>query len=155
MFRPDEEKKMRILGLDVGERRIGIALSDPEKVLAIPFTVIERKGEQADFEAILKIAKEQEVEQIIIGIPRSLNGHLGWQAEKIAAFSAKLSQKTKIPIDTWDERLSTIAAEKALIEAGLKRDERKRHRDALAAALILQSYLDYLRNAQDLGKTRE
>lgn len=131
---------MAILGLDVGEKRIGVALA--ADLLAIPLTVIERAGEKVDLERVLALAKEHGVKRIVVGIPFSLDGSIGKQAERILAFIRELSQHTDIPVDTWDERLSTVSAERLLLDAGMKREKRRARRDAMAAVIILQSYLD-------------
>jgi putative Holliday junction resolvase len=131
---------MAILGLDVGEKRIGVALAG--ELLAIPLTVIERAGEEADMETIISLAEEHGVERIVVGLPRSMDGSMGEQAENVLAFSRALSQHTDVPIDTWDERLSTVAAERLLLDAGMKGEKRRARRDAMAAAIILQGYLD-------------
>jgi len=133
---------MSTLGLDIGEKRIGVAIADPEVLLAIPLTVIERVGEEADLKAILDLANEHGARRIVVGLPRSLDGSIGKQAERVISFSRVLSQRTDIPVDTWDERLSTVAAERLLSDAGVKSDKRRARRDAMAAAIILQSYLD-------------
>jgi len=131
---------MAILGLDVGHKRIGVALA--EDLVAIPLTVIERAGEKDDLERVLAMAGEHGVKRIVVGLPRSMDGSIGKQAQLVLAFSSTLSQRADVPVDTWDERLSTVAAEKLLVDAGMKREKRKAHRDAMAAAIILQSYLD-------------
>ena len=133
---------MSTLGLDIGEKRIGVAIAAPEGLLAIPLTVIERVGEEADLKAILDLANEHGARRIVVGLPRSLDGSIGKQAERVLSFSRVLSQRTDIPVDTWDERLSTVAAERLLSDAGVKSDKRRARRDAMAAAIILQSYLD-------------
>jgi putative Holliday junction resolvase len=133
---------MLVMGLDVGDRRIGVALSDPEGMLAWQLTTIFSKGEEADLEAILSLARQNEVERIVVGLPLSMDGSIGQQAEKVLAFSRLLAQHAHIPVDHWDERLSTVAANRAMIEAGLKRAKRKARRDSLAAAIMLQAYLD-------------
>lgn len=129
---------MAILGLDVGEKRIGVALADG--LIAIPLTVINRAGEEIDLERVLALAQEHGVERIVVGLPRSLDGSIGRQAERVLDFSRALSQH--VPVDTWDERLSTVAAERLLLDTGMKREKRKEKRDAMAAAIILQAYLD-------------
>lgn len=134
--------RMRILGLDVGERRMGVALSDPTGLLASALTVIEVKSTEAALKQIIDLAAEHEVERIVIGLPRSLDGTVGKQEQKVLAFVDLLSQRTSLPVVTWDERFSTVAAERVLLEAGTKRDKRKKHRDAVAAAIVLQAYLD-------------
>ena len=131
---------MAILGLDVGEKRIGVALADG--LLAIPLSVIDRTGEAADVEQLLALAREYGAERIVVGLPRSMNGSIGRQAEEVLAFSGALAQHVDIPVDTWDERLSTVAAERLLTDTGMKREKRKGKRDAMAAAIILQAYLD-------------
>ena len=119
---------MATLGLDIGDKRIGIAIADGK--VAVPITVIESAG------------KESDVERIVVGLPRSLDGSTGKQAEKAIAFSEALSTQTDIPIDTWDERFSTASAERMLRDAGAKHNRRKANRDAMAAAIILQAYID-------------
>ena len=133
---------MLVMGLDVGDKRIGVALSDPEGVLASELTTIFSKGEEADLEAILKLVHQYGVERIVVGLPISLAGTLGKQAEKVLAFSRLLAQRVNVPVDNWDERFSTVAADRAMIEVGLKRAKRKARRDSLAAAIVLQTYLD-------------
>ncbi len=133
---------MRVLGLDIGERRIGVALSDPEGIIAIALTVIERKSEDADLKRLIDLTHEHEVERIVIGLPRSLDGSLGKQAKVVEAFVESLARCTELPVVTWDERLSTVAVERMMIEAGVKRDKRKKRLDSEAAAFILQGYLD-------------
>ena len=137
---------MRVLGLDIGEKRIGVALSDPQGLLASALTIIERRDSAADIQAILNLVEKHGVERIVIGLPRSLNGSIGQQAEKVQAFSKMLGQKVDVPVESWDEWLSTVAAERLLIEVGARRAKRKKHRDAIAASFILQGYLDRLRS---------
>jgi putative Holliday junction resolvase len=131
---------MATLGLDVGDKRIGIAIADG--AVAVPLTVIESAGKEADVERIAAMANEYGVERIVVGLPRSLDGSTGKQAEKAIAFAEALSTQTDIPIDTWDERFSTVSAERMLRDAGTKHDKRKANRDAMAAAIILQAYID-------------
>lgn len=133
---------MRVLGLDIGEKRIGVALSDPGRIIASALTVVERRSEDTAIGQIIAIAQEHEVERIVVGLPRSMDGSLGKQAQAVQSFVELLTGCTRLPVDTWDERLSTVAAERMLAEAGVKRDKRKERRDSLAAAFILQGYLD-------------
>jgi len=133
---------MRSLGLDVGDRRTGVAISDPQGLLAIPLTVISNKDEDVTIINVLKLAEQYQVKRVVIGLPYSLDGSLGRQANKVKAFADKLSQHAEFDIQLWDERLSTKAAEKLMLEAGAKRDKRRQHRDAVAAAFILQGFLD-------------
>jgi len=133
---------VRILGLDIGEKRIGVALSDPLGIMAGALTVIERTTDEAAIKQILDLACENEVERIVVGMPRSLDGSLGKQAQAVQSFIDSLKGHTQLPLVTWDERLSTVAAERTMLEIGMKRDKRKKRRDSLAAAFILQGYLD-------------
>lgn len=135
----------RILALDMGEKRIGVALSDALGILASPLTVIQTKTEKEDLETILGLVRQYEVERIVLGLPRSLDGSLGREAEKVMAFAGLLSQQVGVPVDTWDERLTTVAAERALREMGASPARKKALRDALAASIILQGYLERLR----------
>jgi len=133
---------MAILGLDVGEKRIGVALA--EGLLAIPLTVIDRRVEETDMEMIVALVEEYRAERIVVGLPRLMNGNIGTQAEEIFSFCGALAEHVDIPVDTWDERLSTVTAERLLIDIGMKRKKRKGKLDAMAAAaaIILQAYLD-------------
>ena len=142
---------MRSLGLDVGGRRTGVAISDTEGVLALPLTVIDRKDLEGALAEIVKLVRQYRVECIVVGLPYSLEGHLTAEAEKVKAFTAKLgdaleargdSVPSSVSIQMWDERLSTVAAEKLMIEANTRKDRRAQHGDALAAAIVLQGFLD-------------
>jgi putative Holliday junction resolvase len=130
------------MGLDIGEKRIGVALSDSLRIMAGALTVVERVTNDAALKQIIDLARENEVERIVVGMPRSLDGSLGKQAQAVQSFVDLLKRRTDIPVVTWDERLSTVAAERTLLEVGMKRDKRKKRRDSLAAAIILQGYLD-------------
>ncbi|MBE0479602.1 MAG: Holliday junction resolvase RuvX [Dehalococcoidia bacterium] len=136
---------MRAMGLDVGERRIGVALSDPEGRIAFSLTTVQRKSDEDAFAEITRLARENEVETMVVGLPRSLDGSLGRQAEAVLVFAETLKERVGVPVVTWDERMSTLAAERMLIEAGAKRGKRKLVRDSLAATYILQGYLDWSR----------
>ena len=130
------------MGLDIGDKRTGVALSDPLGIIASALTVIERTSDEAAVKKIIDLARENEVERIVVGMPRSMDGSLGKQAQAVQSFIDLLKEETRIPIVSWDERLSTVAAERAMLEVGMKRDKRKKRRDSLAAAFILQGYLD-------------
>jgi putative Holliday junction resolvase len=136
---------MRNLGLDIGDRRIGVAISDPGQILASPLTTIIRENDSTAVDSIIELVGKYEVQKIIIGFPYSLNGQIGKQAEKVQAFVEKLSQHTKVDIELRDERLSTVAVDRLLIGTGMKSQRRKEQRDAAAAAFILQGYLDSLK----------
>jgi len=133
---------MRSLGLDVGDRRIGVALSDPEGILASTFSVIERKDDSLAIKAIIDVVNQKEVGQIIVGLPRSLDGSLGWQVEKVKQFIRRLRRHTKVKMDYRDERLTTVMARRLRRVSGGKKGRGKGGDDAQAAAIILQSYLD-------------
>jgi putative Holliday junction resolvase len=133
---------MRNLGLDVGDKRIGVALSDPEGLLASPFTIIHCREETEDIEIIVDIINKNQVERVIVGLPRSMDGSIGLQAEKVKTFTQKLSQQTEIPLEFRDERLSTVSAKRLMNDIKGKKTQRKIRHDAIAAALILQGYLD-------------
>ena len=137
-----DSEHTRIMGLDIGERRIGVALSDSLRIIAGALTVVERVTDDAALKQIIDLARENEVERIVGGMPRSLDGSLGKQAQAVQSFVDLLKERTDIPVVTWDERLSTVAAERTMLEVGMKRDKRKKRRDSLAAAIILQGYLD-------------
>ncbi|MBU5590935.1 Holliday junction resolvase RuvX [Clostridium sp. MSJ-4] len=133
---------MRILGLDVGDKTIGVAVSDPLGFTAQGITTIRRKNKNVDIEEIRVICKEYEVETIVVGLPKNMNGTIGPQGEKILGFSKQIGKALNIPIEMWDERLTTIAAERAMLEADLSRAKRKKIVDKVAATYILQGYLD-------------
>jgi len=133
---------MRNLGLDIGERRIGIAISDAEEILASPLITLARENDEKAVDEIAKLAIQHEIKRIVVGMPYSLNGTMGIQANKVMTFIDKLRMCTDIEIKVQDERLSTVAAERLMVEAGMKSDRRKLQRDAAAATLILQAYLD-------------
>jgi putative Holliday junction resolvase len=133
---------MRSLGLDIGDRRIGVALSDPHGILASPLTIINRIDENRDIEAIIDIIKRQDVAQVIVGLPRSMDGSLGSQAEKVEAFTRKLASRVRVHVEYRDERLTTVMAERLRRAVKRKKTKRKAGDDAQAAALILQNYLD-------------
>ena len=133
---------MRSLGLDIGDKRIGVALSDPQGILASPFTIINRKDDRLDIEAITGIISQKQVEQIIVGLPRSMDGSIGKQAEKVKAFTQKLCEHTDVPVQFRDERLTTVSAKRLRQAVNRKKTREKVRHDAMAAALILQGYLD-------------
>ncbi len=131
------------MAIDWGERRIGVALSDESRIIASPHSVITRGGSlDRDLTEIARIATENEVELIIFGLPMRLDGSMGPAAKGVLEVVEKLRQKVSMPVDTWDERLSTVAAERALIEGDVSRKKRKQKIDQVAAALFLQAFLD-------------
>ncbi|KRQ86872.1 putative Holliday junction resolvase [Caloramator mitchellensis] len=133
---------MRILGLDIGEKRIGIALSDPLGWTAQSLKTLERRGIKSDLMEIIKIINEHNIEKIVVGLPKNMNGSLGPASEKVMRFCEKLKEKTDKEIVFEDERLTTMQAERILIDADMSRKKRKGVIDSVAATFILQSYLD-------------
>jgi putative Holliday junction resolvase len=135
---------VRILALDHGTKRIGVAVSDELKLIAQPLEYIDTEP-FADFLHRLKqLLREKEVELILIGLPRNMDGSYGHAALKIQQFVAALNGALTVPIKTWDERLTSVQANRLLIDAGVRRDKRKQKVDKMAAAILLQSYLDSL-----------
>ena len=145
---------MRILGLDVGERRIGVAAADSEMRVALPVGVVERTETAADAAAIARLIEEQKAEALVLGLPISLNGSLGPQAQAVRAFGDELAARLGLQVEYWDERLSTVEAQRRLSPRASRAKQKKGGRstkgrqapsgrlDAMAAAIILQGYLD-------------
>ena len=141
---------MRIMGLDFGAKTVGVAISDPLLITAQGIEIIRRKEENKLRKTLARIEElitEYEVEEIVLGLPKNMNDTLGVRVELSLEFKEKLERRTGLPVHMWDERLTTVAADKAMIEAGLRREERKEHVDKVAAVFILQGYLD-LRSRQ-------
>ena len=136
--------RMRILGLDVGTKRIGIAISDELGWTAQGVKTLHRRDGESDLREIRDITEQYGVEKIVVGLPRNMDGSLGPQAEMTLEFVQEMREILGVPIITWDERLSTVEATKMLIRADLSRKKRKQKVDMTAAVLILQSYLDSL-----------
>jgi putative Holliday junction resolvase len=126
-----------------------VALSDPGGILASPFTIIDRRDERQALEAIIDIINQHQVKQVVVGLPRSMNGSIGRQADKVRAFVQSLSTHTEIPVEFRDERLTTVAAKRLMQAASTKKSKRKARDDAVAAALILQGYLDETQNSDE------
>lgn len=132
---------MRILALDVGDRRIGLATCDELEIVASPRAVLRRQGDE--LEAIERLVQVEEIGLVVVGMPYNEAGQLGPQARKVARFVEQLRARLPVPVTEWDEHLSTWEAETLLIEAGERRAERRRVVDKLAAAVILRSFLDH------------
>ena len=133
---------MRIMALDIGDKRIGVATSDPTGIIARPLTIIVRRDITTDIQTIEEFVRNQEVKRIVVGLPLSLDGHQGLQAEKVRQFSARLADIFPIPLELRDERFSTVTAREHRLESGIGKKKRRAPDDATAAAVILQSYLD-------------
>jgi putative Holliday junction resolvase len=132
---------MRTIGLDVGDRRIGVAVSDPEGRIAVPLRTYERRGAR-DADALVRLAREEGAERIVVGLPLSLDGSRGAQAEAAAAFADELRSAGGLDVVLWDERLSSTEADHHLRAVGRRGKAAKEARDAIAATIILQAYLD-------------
>ena len=134
--------QIRILGLDLGEKRIGVALSDALGLTAQGLTVIQRQGHQLDLDKVKALAKKYEVQEIVIGLPRHMDGRLGEGAAEVLLWVRELQDCLGLPVHTVDERLTTLQAERVLLEADVSRRKRRQVIDKMAAGLILQAYLD-------------
>ena len=138
---------MRIMGLDFGSRTVGVAVSDPLGITAQGVETVERPQENKLRRTLARLEEligEYQVEKIVVGCPRHMNGDFGERAEKSRDFAEKLATRTGLPVVLWDERLTTAAAERVLMEAGGRRERRKDYVDKIAAVFILQGYLDSL-----------
>ncbi|MFS8741778.1 Holliday junction resolvase RuvX, partial [Synechococcus sp. WC10meta] len=131
----------RVLGIDFGEKRLGLALSDESRTLASPLAVYERKDLQSDLRFLRDLILRYQITEIVLGLPLNMDGSLGPKAQQVLEFKRALEESLKLPVHTFDERFTTAEAERALLEANMSRRQRKAKRDALAAVLILQGYL--------------
>jgi putative Holliday junction resolvase len=131
----------RVLGIDFGEKRLGLALSDESRTLASPLAVYERKDLQSDLRFLRDLILRYQITEIVLGLPLNMDGSLGPKAQQVLEFKRALEESLKLPVHTFDERFTTAEAERALLEADMSRRQRKAKRDALAAVLILQGYL--------------
>ncbi len=144
----------RILALDLGDKRIGVAMSDPTQTLASPLTIIERVSDEQAIKDILKIATENKVNLIIVGLPRSMDGSIGYQAEKVQLFTGQLEKQATVPIEYRDERFTTVTAMRLKQESSARKLKWKTRFDAMAAAVILQEYLDEKAAVKRQGEDR-
>ena len=133
----------RIMVLDIGDKTIGVALSDLMGMTAQGIKTIKRTSKKNDIEEIKQIIKEKQVNLIVSGLPKNMNGTVGPQGEKVQKFCELIKEETGLEIEFWDDRLTTVAAEKTLITADVSRKKRKNVIDMMAAVLILQGYLDF------------
>ncbi len=131
----------RIMALDVGQRRIGVAVSDPLGISAQPLDTIERGDDRAAAQRVLELARARGVSEIVVGMPYTARGELTEQGRRIARFADRLAGEAGIPVVRWDERHTTMIAERVLIEADVSRAKRKQVRDRMAAVVLLQDYL--------------
>lgn len=133
---------MRILGLDLGKKTIGVAVSDPLGFTAQGITTIRRANKEKDLEELRKICDEYKVETIVVGLPKNMNGTIGTSGELAIEMGRLIEEALNIKVEFWDERLTTVAAHKAMLEADLSRNKRKKIVDKVASTYILQGYLD-------------
>lgn len=133
---------MKVMGLDYGDRRIGVAVSDAFGWTAQGLEVIERRGNDSEFGKIANLVREHEVGEIVVGLPKNMNGTVGPRGEICIDFANRLKELLGLPVHLWDERLTTRSAERTLLEADVSRKKRKQVVDKLAASLILQNFLD-------------
>lgn len=143
---------MRIMGLDFGSKTVGVAVSDPLLLTAQGVEIVRRKEENKLRQTLARIEElieEYGVEKIVLGLPKNMNASEGVRVELTEEFKEKLERRTGLPVVFWDERLTTVAADKAMMEAGIRRENRKDYVDMIAASLILQGYLDRCRNEQE------
>jgi putative Holliday junction resolvase len=145
---------MRVLGLDIGEKRIGIAVSDELKCTAQGMQVLTRNGLADDLEALKKLVAVSEISEVVVGLPKNMDGSLGEAAQKVLSFAKTMEESLSIPVILWDERLTTSEATRLLVEADLSRAKRRKVVDKLAAVLILQGYLDSLEPREGGGGKR-
>ncbi|MBO5292357.1 MAG: Holliday junction resolvase RuvX [Lachnospiraceae bacterium] len=143
---------MRIMGLDFGSKTVGVAVSDELLITAQGIEIVRRKQENKLRQTLARIEElivEYGVEELVLGLPKNMDGSEGERVEKTKEFQEMLERRTGLTVHTWDERLTTVAADKAMMEAGIRREERKEHVDRIAAVFILQGYLDYRRNREN------
>ena len=146
---------MRILGLDYGARTVGIAISDGLQITAQGLEIVKRDREnklRRTFVRIEELILEYGVEQLVLGFPKNMDNSIGERGEKTLAFKERLERRTGLPVVLWDERLTTVAADQAMTEAGIRFEKRNEYVDRIAAAIILQGYLDYCRNGGYYGR---
>lgn len=149
---------MRVLGLDYGSKTVGVAVSDPMGLTAQGVETIWRKQENKLRQTLARIEElvsEYQVERIVVGYPKNMNNTVGERALKSLEFKEKLEKRTGLPVVMWDERLTTVEAERTLMEAGVRRENRKQYLDELAAVFILQGYLDSLAWKNDQVRIRK
>lgn len=143
---------MKILGIDYGSKRIGLAISDELGITARPLAVIARKNIGRDLDVLENVIRENGVEQIVLGLPLRLDGTRGIQCEKVEKFAAVLRERFPLPVTLWDEALSTWEADELMISAGIKSRKRREMVDKIAAGIILQSYLNSLHAGRKRGE---
>lgn len=137
---------MRIMGLDFGSKTVGVAVSDPTGLIATGLEIVRREREDKLRQTLARIETlimEYEVKKIVLGYPKNMNDTVGERVEKTLAFKEMLERRTGLEVELWDERLTTVEADAVMMKAGIRREDRKKYVDKIAAAFILQGYLDY------------
>lgn len=148
---------MRIMGLDFGSKTVGVAVSDPTGLIATGLEIVRREREDKLRQTLARIEtliEEYDVQKIVLGYPKNMNDTEGERVQKTLAFKEMLERRTALEVELWDERLTTVEADAVMMEAGIRREDRKKYVDKIAAAFILQGYLDYAGDAQ-CKKTKE
>ena len=138
----------RVMALDVGERRIGVAMSDVTRVLASPLTTLKAQPRPRALEQIAALVRDYEVAELVVGLPLTLSGEVGPQAHAVQQFAEELGRAIHVPLHLFDERLTTVAAERMMVDLGMKPEQRKARIDEVAASIILQDFLDARRERQ-------
>jgi len=139
----DQQNKGRVLSIDYGHRRIGVAISDPLRISAQVLPTIKVRNAEQVFSTLEEIIREKNITEIVVGMPLNLKGEVGLSAQKVEQFIEKLNQNFQLPVHTWDERLTSVAAERTIREMGKSPSRHKEKIDQISALLILQSFLDY------------
>ena len=142
---------MRIMGLDLGTKTVGVAISDALQLTAQGIEIIRRKDENKLRQTLARIEElilEYEVSEIVLGLPKHMNNYMGDRAQFSLEFKEKLERRTGLTVALWDERLTTVSADRIMMEAGVRREDRKEYVDKIAATIILQGYLDYKKGQQ-------
>ena len=148
----EKSKRQRVLGLDVGARRIGLAVTDPLGITAQGLETLERKNKKQDFAYLNRVLREYDVKEIVVGLPLRMSGQEGTQSEKIRIFAAELEKKFGLPVHLWDERLTSAEANRFLRESELSIEKRAKAVDRMAAVLILQGWME--RNGLNAGSSQ-
>lgn len=143
-----------VLGVDFGLRRIGLAVSDPEGVLAVPWRTVEVRSEEEACRLVVEACREKEIQEVVVGLPLTSTGGMGEMARRVRAFADRLGRDLQIPVTVWDERLTTVQVERGLVAVDVTRAGRKKLRDKLAACVLLQSFLDARRSRNAAGGRR-
>lgn len=145
---------MRVVAVDIGQKRLGFAVSDPDGCLALPCSVIDVHDDDSTVMAIVDVCRDKEATCLVVGMPISMSGNKGPMACRIEALTRRIAQELSIPVETWDERLTTVSAERAMRDAGWSGRKLREDRDKIAAQIILQAFLDS-RAASDWSESAE